>query len=176
MHTEIGYCKLVRTTGDTNIKSVSSKLSFHITEHLFKTWISQTYKALVTKEATKKKGTKPRTWGIQRSLLVQVRSCLKLHTQHFVCLSNDYGQMSDRPLLNLLSQYLNVNLLQLNITIVFMKIASRAYSPESWIMICPFLYRILLLTSNILFRENINSKILVKNNNLTIFNLLKLFQ
>lgn len=37
-----------------NIESVSSKLSFHITEHLFKTWISQTYKALVTKEATKK--------------------------------------------------------------------------------------------------------------------------
>lgn len=92
-----------------NIESVSSKLSFHITEHLFKTWISQTYKALVTKEATKKTGNRPRTWGIQRSLLMQVRPCLKLHTQHFVCLSNDYGQMSDRPLLNLLSQYLNVN-------------------------------------------------------------------
>lgn len=44
---------------DMNIESVSSKLSFHLTEHLFKTWISQTYKALVTKEATKKTGTKP---------------------------------------------------------------------------------------------------------------------
>lgn len=47
------------------------------------------------------------------------------------------------------------------------------YSPESWSMICPFLYRILRVTSYNL--EKTNNKFLIKNNNLTTFSLQKLF-